>query len=637
MSPSPVFSGRKVRERAKRWREWHPAPVDWYSPRQLVRTGLDTFLAGVIGQRIDTRLIEPVGDDHECVFSCGGARSDGDGVVFDYAADTGDGWLGTYTLAQLLSAPEIVASGAPPLRRADLVILGGDQVYPVASSDAYARRLVYPFNQAARNLYGKRISGLESVRRPIYLIPGNHDWYDSLAAFVRRFCHRRSLGAFRTKQRRSYWIVELSDGWEIWAADIQLGREVDATQFQFFSKRAESLDEHTRVILCAAEPEVVSGRRAAADRLGRTFDKLQQLVEAKGARVPLRLAGDVHNYQRYEVSRKTEAGASYPQVHIVSGGGGAFLHPTHAFYRPPERLSKNARPVPSDPAQDRLRDGLAKAWPPQHERERRTATTTTVRAEEPTLPAAASRSAGAGENRPSAETAGEKDSTAPETAGEGDFVECLQRYPAKEVSRRLTKRNLLFAFLHPRMAVFIGAIYVLLFWSVPADAGLLVLPIEHLSNVLAMILVVAGTTAFGKAKPLLGALHGVLHVALAYLVWSLGSGAVGGDSACAGTGVCACLAGGVFRTYCAVLVSFGVGSVLGATLLGVYLYVGLNVFRVHHNEAFSGLCIGDYKNFLRCRVGSDGVHVTAIAIPRVHRSEDLNPVPTLVIDEVVAK
>ncbi len=568
----PAFSflgGRKARERARRWREWHPAPVDWYSPGQLIRTALDTFMSGILGQRIDTRLLQPVGDDSGSIFPCERTEANGEGVVFDYTADTGDAWFGTYTLAQLLSAPEIVAAGAPPLRRADLVILGGDQVYPVASTDAYARRLVFPFNQAARNLYGKRIGELESVRRPIFLIPGNHDWYDSLAAFVRRFCHGRSLGAFRTKQRRSYWIVELGEGWEIWAADIQLGRDVDATQFQFFTRRAESLDENTRVILCAAEPEIVSGRRAATDRLGITFDKLQGLVEESGARVPLRLGGDVHNYQRYEVTRKTESGASYRQVQIVSGGGGAFLHPTHAFHRPPE-------------------------------------------------------------------AAGDKDSAPPVTAGEGDFVECRHRYPAEEISRRLTKRNLLFAFLHPGMAAFIGAIYVLLFWRVPPDAGLMLLPIEHLPNVLAMMLVVAGTTTFGNAKPLLGALHGIAHVALAYLAWSWGPGAVGGDAACAGTGVCVCLAGAGLRAYCSVLANFVVGGALGATLLGVYLYVGLNVFRVHHNEAFAALCVQDYRNFLRCEVGPDGVRVRAIAIPRVHRSEDLNVVPTQVIDEVVA-
>ena len=44
-------------------------------------------------------------------------------------------------------------------------------------------------------------------------MPGNHDWYDGLKAFRRLFCTGRSIGAWRTRQERSYFACRLTHGW----------------------------------------------------------------------------------------------------------------------------------------------------------------------------------------------------------------------------------------------------------------------------------------------------------------------------------------------------------------------------------------------------------------------------------------
>lgn len=49
----------------------------------------------------------------------------------------------------------------------------------------------------------------------------------------------------------------------------------------------------------------------------------------KKGRVSMRLAGDLHHYMRYEPQESLDE----PSL-VTSGGGGAFLHPTHTFEGP---------------------------------------------------------------------------------------------------------------------------------------------------------------------------------------------------------------------------------------------------------------------------------------------------------------
>ena len=50
---------------------------------------------------------------------------------------------------------------------------------------------------------------LEGAPPDMYALPGNHDWYDGLTSFMRLFCQGGWVGAWRTRQRRSYFAVKL--------------------------------------------------------------------------------------------------------------------------------------------------------------------------------------------------------------------------------------------------------------------------------------------------------------------------------------------------------------------------------------------------------------------------------------------
>ena len=96
----------------------------------------------------------------------------------------------TYAIARLLATPQLDVDGADePLPLARILVMGGDQVYPTASREDYQTKLVAPFDEAAR--------GRTWDPKPhVYAVPGNHDWYDGLSAFLGLFCRRRTSSSW---------------------------------------------------------------------------------------------------------------------------------------------------------------------------------------------------------------------------------------------------------------------------------------------------------------------------------------------------------------------------------------------------------------------------------------------------------
>lgn len=59
--------------------------------------------------------------------------------------------------------------------------------------------------------------------------------------------------------------------------------------------------------------------------------------------------------------------------------------------------------------------------------------------------------------------------------------------------------------------------------------------------------------------------------------------------------------------------------------MGFYLFISLNIFGRHDNEAFSALRIQDYKNFLRLHINKSGkLTIFPIKLERVPRKWKLN-------------
>jgi hypothetical protein len=291
--------------------------VGWYDAAQLVGTAQDVLISTAFGRHADHRLMEAMMPSSDGVYDFSEPQ---DEFWLDYVADTGDGWNSTYAIAHSLVQPWL------RLRQPDgpehatsagrVLVLGGDEVYPTPSRDAYKRRLVQPYEAARRRS--------KAPHPQVFAIPGNHDWYDSLVSFTRLFLAKEWFAGWQAPQSRSYFALKLPHGWWLLGTDMQLGSDIDGPQVDYFRKVASAMGPTDQVILCNAEPHWIYAHiYAKYDAEVYSESNLAFLESDKvlGRRIDVMIAGDQHHY-RHHVSGDG-------RHKITAGGGGAFLHPTH--------------------------------------------------------------------------------------------------------------------------------------------------------------------------------------------------------------------------------------------------------------------------------------------------------------------
>ena len=300
----------------------------------------------------------------------------------DWVADTGDDRDVSQAVGRLIFAEYTVdePGGTLALPRGDILLFGGDTAYPVATSEEIHRRLLQPWNEVLRE-----IRGAPGPPRVLLGIPGNHDWYDGLDGFGRLFRrraprvpepgeeqprpdssrsqrapndarrdrrvgllarwllldelgavlgtvagavramravwrgtnlgHRRrlALDGYEPVQESSYWALPLAPGLDLWGVDRQLGK-LDYRQRGYFRARRDAAESGARVWIAAPDPAIAFGepweygeRMLAACDLSLQRDRV------------LYQCGDMHQYERRVVGES---------LHVIAGGGGAFLHGT---------------------------------------------------------------------------------------------------------------------------------------------------------------------------------------------------------------------------------------------------------------------------------------------------------------------
>ncbi len=286
----------------------------WFHPMFLLRLASQVIVSNLFGDYVDKREIQAVFKDTEDI-----DYHKSEELWFDYTADLGDGWNSTYTIAKILAEPTLKLTATDgseyPTKRGHLLIMGGDQVYPAASRDAYRNRTEAPYRCA--------LPWLSENHPHLYAIPGNHDWYGGLTSFTRLFCQKRWIGAWRTQQSTSYFARRLPHGWWLFAVDIQLGADIDKPQLDYFDNIIRNdMAHHDKVIFASAKPAwILAHFSGEAEQENIAF--LEKRILEKG-RIYVNVAGDMHHYAHYQ---NRELG----KHKITAGGGGAFLHGTHTL------------------------------------------------------------------------------------------------------------------------------------------------------------------------------------------------------------------------------------------------------------------------------------------------------------------
>ncbi len=560
--------------------------VGWYDPTQLLNTGKKTVISTAIGENADPRLVTAAAtggkffdyskelnfNKHEEFKDSGEARKE---IWIDYVSDVGDGWNSTYSVAYSLARPEIDGK-----KRGEILIFGGDEVYPTATDEEYRNRLVQPYEMAfnaSRN--GETAEIVDGERADltklphVFALPGNHDWYDSLVAFQKIFCthilnERKFAGGWRTRQKRGYFSLKLPHNWWLLGVDLQLSHNIDTRQLQYFETIVEKMDAGDKVIICVPEPywvkaikyEEFEEAHAKFKQKEKSLEKLESLLEKKGVEVKLYLAGDLHHYRRFESEdgRRTQK--------ITAGGGGAFLHPTHDF------------------------DFKSKM---------KTAKSFTLENEYPTS----------------------------EVSSRQDWKNLFGFLWNNKTFGILT------AVLYALLAFLIhGNVEGNFTWRKAVTATVNRCINEPLALIV-VILMVIGLVFFTDSnskfyRRVAGTIHGLTHLTAVFFLGWVGFllmqyfiGADNFNSMAYQNNNLAKI--NLVWLGCIVLVCGAGGYVFGSLIMGIYLFVSLHIFGRHDNEAFSALKIQDYKNFVRLHIGEDGkLTIYPFKIEKVSRDWD---------------
>ena len=577
--------------------------VAWFDPRQLADTAIRVVVSKVFGQFADRReafaAANPIDDetlDDRCDYRTGHAQ--GKDFWFDYVADIGDGWNPTYAIARLLAEAELRPAGADaPLPRGRLLIMGGDEVYPTAKREEYENRLLHPYDHAYRPDGDEARQRWPAEKRPdLFVLPGNHDWYDGLKIFFHFFCRRtikrsgeaevdrdgRLFGGRRTNQTRSYFALKLPGNWWLWGTDSQLDGYIDQPQIDFFQYVAEHwMEEGSRLILCTGTPDwqYVHEKGPESFASHSYLERLATDVVRRRHQLKLVLSGDSHHYVRYQ-----EEGRDY----ITCGGGGAFLHPTHKL---------------------RNQDFSFKYPPPG------------IPFPEPT-----------GGYHPSVPYNREEKCfrrhfrIATKQDGKTESL-----FPDREASARLARGNAFFAFRNWELTATLAGLYLFFIWLLDFNGrvsgkGMLIkllgdggywqavesfwwLVLYSPWTIQLCLLSVAGYYYFTDAKGFKKVAIAIVHSALQAALVTLVAVAVIRWLAAPGIGMA-----GVIGLMALAATAAGFAS---ATLVGLYLWAVLACFGIQWGH-FSSLKVQDYKSFLRLRIDGEGrLHVYPIGLPTV--------------------
>jgi uncharacterized membrane protein HdeD (DUF308 family)/3',5'-cyclic AMP phosphodiesterase CpdA len=302
--------------------------------------------------------------------------------AFVVIGDTGEGDASQHSLrAQYLNV----------VRQEDVrfVIVSSDVVYPAGAMRHYEEKFWLPFL---------------GTTRPVYAIPGNHDWFDALEGFAATFLEpaaartvlrarveadnritsttdgrieeliaeasrlRQEYGVPVQQQKTPYFQIQ-TDTFALFAVDTGVVKRVDPVQRAWLEAALAAARGKTKMVVLG-HPFYAGGHYQAGDNPD--FADLHALLRAHD--VAIVMAGDTHDLEHYV---EPQTGNGPPVLHFVNGGGGAYLSfgtaldwpepaatPTWAFY--PSRAQVVAKVEASTPGWKRPMWWWTKrygAWP----------------------------------------------------------------------------------------------------------------------------------------------------------------------------------------------------------------------------------------------------------------------------------
>ena len=301
------------------------------------------------------------------------------------------------------------------LPRGEFLFVGGDTAYHASDYMTLVNRIQHPFAYAFLDLVKNGLIAAAEPSRPIFGIPGNHDYYDQVDGFRRQFRKpvrpegplppgrsnpenaQLTLAGFKRVQEASYVSLRLPFDWWFWGLDIEPG-VIDRRQQRFLRSLGQVVDNQTKLpkppdklILATSAPSTIFGRVATKDQtITKSLDYLKVdppfLPRKDAAGKPifqntgdeqlkpgqcrLDLSGDVHHYARYWGPKPANGSSprkigtaprpsSNSYASVVSGSGGAFHHPSATYNK---EICEQVLYPPATTSCGAVADQLFKFW-----------------------------------------------------------------------------------------------------------------------------------------------------------------------------------------------------------------------------------------------------------------------------------
>jgi hypothetical protein len=302
---------------AEIWDRWAESRTDYWRA-QMTRAVAEHYRGRVPAEQLFR--VEPEG------------VSGADDFSFLVLGDTGEGDASQFCLKDAF----LTLGQRPDVK---FLVVSSDVIYPSGALTDYEGKFYLPF---------------KGFTRPIYAIPGNHDWYDALEGFTANFLEadaaracmharveadgrlttttegriersireaarlRQEFGVRTGGQRGPFFEIQ-AERFAFIAVDTGVARRVDEEQAAWLRAALERARGKFLFVLMG-HPLYAGGRYRG--NLDESFAAVHQLLREHGAAVVM--AGDTHYFEHYRETYSVK-GSTRTTHHFVNGGGGAYL------------------------------------------------------------------------------------------------------------------------------------------------------------------------------------------------------------------------------------------------------------------------------------------------------------------------
>ena len=211
----------------------------------------------------------------------------------------------------------------------------------------------------------------KGFEKPIYAIPGNHDWFDSDDGFNANFLtpdaavvsiksrNQADFGSFlgdatdssnelvaEAKRLRELYRIQNglqkapffdfhTEGFSLIAGDTGILRNLDQVQKEWLEASLKRAGDNFKMVILGHPLYAAGSYQADGDK---QFAEIHKIL--RRYKVNVMMAGDTHDFEYYKEKYLAD-GKSYETNHFVNGGGGAYLSIGTALDYPKESATED--------------------------------------------------------------------------------------------------------------------------------------------------------------------------------------------------------------------------------------------------------------------------------------------------------